>query len=84
MPIAGDYFVTPHAVKMFQCRVKRLSYNEALVTIVQGLAGRPMRLLPSGCAWIRVRRPYGFRAIIDDRQHSVEQPRPAVVTILKG
>jgi len=35
---AGPYFVTPHAVERFRERIAPLTYNQARVAIIHGLA----------------------------------------------
>lgn len=83
--VVGSFFVTPHAVQQFQRRIAPLSYEHALAAILHGMAQEPERKkTASGHVYVRVRRPYAFRAIIGDGQITAEKPLPAVVTILKG
>lgn len=82
--IAGRYFVTPHAVKQFRARIApRLSYDQALGAIIRGLEETESEPKPchSGKAvYIRVRRPYAFRAVIAPGEGEL----PAVITILRS
>jgi len=86
--IAGEYFITPHAVNRFRRRLAHgLSYEEALGRIIRSLReyGRPPKPSPTGPGIyiIRVKGPvYRFRAVIDTRRR--EGPLPVVTTILFG
>jgi hypothetical protein len=83
--MVGNYFVTPHAVRQFQQRIVPLPYQHALAVILRGLAqDLPIKYTQSGQHYVRVKRPYSFRAVIDGRKTTAEKPSPAVVTILKG
>lgn len=83
--IAGEVFITPHAVKQFRARVPgcaALSYEQALERIIHALQVDVRSIRPTAkgtgiCA--RVRGALNFRAVIvagDDK--------PAVVTILRS
>lgn len=87
MAIAGNWFVTPHAVRQFQARVAPgLGYDQALGAIVRGMrrAGplRPTR--NQQAVYTRVRSsaeyPYDFRAVIGPG----EGPKPCILTILRS
>lgn len=76
--IAGEYFITPHAVKQFIRRMAwNMTYEEALAAIIKGL-GRDIESIksnPTGATIIRVKGEWKFRAVVRDN---------AVVTILKS
>lgn len=82
--IQGGYFVGPHAVNQFRTRIApHLNYKEARAAIIEGLATTDSipRLAHSGRGYyLRVRRPYAFRALIGPG----EGPLPAVITILRS
>ena len=81
--IAGEFFITPHAVEQFRRRIAPwMSYEEALGTIIRELDGagelRPTR---NGKAYyVRTKGEWCFRAVIGPG----EGQRPAVITILRG
>lgn len=83
--IAGDVFITPHAVRQFQARVpdyRNATYEQALGVIIRALRDdaqsvRPTRNQKGLC--VRVRGSVNFRAII-----LPSDGKPAVVTILRS
>lgn len=83
--IAGDYFITPHAVRQFQARIPgqwRLNYEQALALIVRALNAdaRPAKPLPNGKGvYVRVRGALNFRAVVIEGDG-----KPSVVTILRS
>lgn len=85
--IAGNFYITPHAVRQFQKRcAPELSYNQALGAVIRGLRenGGPPKLCSNGTACV-IRVAGGqcnFRAVIDPRRR--EGPLPVVATILPG
>lgn len=82
--IAGRYFITPHAVERFRERIApHLTYDQALGAIIRGLEETKSRPVPAhsgGGHWIRVRRPFAFRALIV----TGDGPLPAVATVLRS
>lgn len=82
--IAGRYFVTPHAVHRFRERIAPgLTYDQALGAIIRGLeeATSEPRPAHSGTGYyVRVRRPYAFRALIVPGDGSF----PAVATVIRS
>jgi len=88
LEVAGDYFISPHAVERFRRRLaRRLTYEQALGEIIKGIRdyGGPMKPSASrpGVYTIRVKGPeYRFRAVVDMRRR--EGPLPVVATILFG
>lgn len=80
--IAGQYFVTPHAVRQFQYRIAPLPYNEAMAVIIKAIndAGADRyAVIQNGVALrITISQPFRFRAIIN---HG-EGANLAVTTIL--
>lgn len=83
-PFEGKYFVGPHAVRQFQRRIApRLSYEEARRAILEGLENTASTPRPAQCGvgyYLRVRRPYSFRALIGPGKGEL----PAVITILRS
>lgn len=81
--IAGEYFITPHAVRRFiELIAPGLDYEHALAAIIRGLrdhAGEP-KPTRSGAVYIRVRGEHRFRAIIGPG----EGGRLAVVTVCRS
>ncbi|HEX6940905.1 MAG TPA: hypothetical protein VF158_15920 [Longimicrobiales bacterium] len=82
--IAGRFFVTPHAVERFRQRIApHLTYEQALGAIIRGLDATDSERRPAQSGtryYIRVRRPYAFRALIVPG----EGPLPAVATVLRS
>lgn len=85
--IAGDYFVTPHAVRQFQERIHHRSYNDALAAIIRGLQHPTTRWIEQEetgehpqILKARVQEPFCFRAIVRPQAGR----NPAVVTILRS
>ena len=80
--IAGDYFITPHAVRQFQSRIAPwMTYEQALAAIIRELRGvRELRPTMNGKAYyVRTNGEWKFRAVIREGQI-----QPAVITILRG
>jgi hypothetical protein len=82
--IAGRYFVTPHAVERFRERIApHLSYGQALGAIIRGLEETTSEPRPAHSGkgyYVRVRRPYAFRALIVPG----DGPFPAVATVIRS
>ena len=81
---AGDFFITPHAVRQFQSRLAPwMSYEEALDVIIRELRGaQDFRATLNGKArYVRTSGEWQFRAVIVD---GTGEARPAVITILRG
>jgi len=81
-------FVTPHAVRQFQERIRNLDYDAALTAIIRGLREDALSPRLSECgvsSYVRVRGRkhggYDFRAVIKPGEAA---SLPVVVTILKG
>ena|SRR5690554_2294879 len=80
--IAGDFFITPHAVRQFQKRIAPwMSYEQALGTVIRELRGiKKVRSTMNGKAYyIRVNGKWQFRAVIREGEYL-----PAVITILRS
>lgn len=80
--IAGDFFITPHAVEQFRERIAPwLSYEQALGEIIKELRyANDFRPTQNGKAfYVRTKGKWKFRAII-----SGGYDRPAVITILRS
>lgn len=80
--IAGDFFVTPHAVEQFRRRIAPwMNYEQALGAIIKELRHadnfRPTR--NGKAVYVRTRGEWCFRAVIREGHKC-----PAVVTILRG
>ncbi len=76
--IAGEYFITPHAVRQFVKRMAwNMTYEEALAAIIKGLENdiESIKENHTGAKIIRVKGEWKFRAVVRDN---------AVVTILKS
>lgn len=76
--IAGEYFITPHAVRQFIKRMAwNMTYKEALAAIIKGLENdiKSIKENHTGAKIIRVDGKWKFRAVVRDN---------AVVTILKS
>jgi len=83
--IAGDYFITPEAVRRFIERIQpSLNYNQALTAIIKDLSNGdikgPMLTQNKAAHYIRINGKYQFRAIINEGQGN----KKAIVTILRG
>ncbi|NLG85435.1 MAG: hypothetical protein GX493_12715 [Firmicutes bacterium] len=81
--IAGEFFITPHAVEQFRRRMAPwMSYEEALGTIIRELnTAGPLRPTRNGKAYyVRTKGEWCFRAVIGPG----EGPQPAVITVLRG
>ncbi|MBF6590467.1 MAG: helix-turn-helix domain-containing protein [Ktedonobacterales bacterium] len=95
--VQGRYFVTPHAVRRFQERVRDLSYPHALALIIAALNDRSWTPHPLTDASRNLRAPadyylyvtyqhtdgahYHFRATISEHGCSPARPLPKVVTL---
>lgn len=80
--IAGDFFITPHAVRQFQDRIAPwMSYEQALGAIIRGLRNaEELRPTTNGKAYyVRVDSEWQFRAVIREGEFL-----PAVITILRS
>jgi len=80
--IAGDFFITPHAVRQFQDRIAPwMSYEQALGAIIRGLHNtEEFRPTINGKAYyVRVDGEWQFRAVIREGDFL-----PAVITILRS
>lgn len=83
--IAGEVFITPHAVSQFVARIPghaQLTYDQALGVIIRALTSDVRSVRPTAnqrglC--LRVRGRVNFRAILVATDN-----KPAVVTILKS
>lgn len=75
---------TRHAVEQFRDRIApRLNYDQALGAIIRGLEetnSEPRPAHSGGGYYLRVRRPYAFRALIGPGEGKL----PAVITILRS
>ena len=82
--MAGNFFITPHAVEQFRRRMAPwMSYEEALGTIIRELdtTAGPLRPTRNGKAYyVRTKGKWQFRAVIGPGEGS----QPAVVTVLRG
>ena len=82
--LAGEFFVTPHAVRQFQKRIAPLSYNEALAVIIRGTSTVSVdrySVTSNGVALcIRVSEPLAFRAIVNEGAGA----QMAITTILRS
>lgn len=82
--IAGDFFITPHAVRQFQSRIAPwMSYEQALAAVIRELRGvREFRPTMNGKAYyVRTNGEWQFRAVIAEGDGDA---KPAVITILRG
>jgi len=83
--IAGEVYVTPHAVEQFQARIAPLPSNHALAAIIRELAehARDPRPCASGRGIVVRTRGgrYAFRAVIGP---GINGLKPAVITILRS
>lgn len=64
---AGDFFITPHAVRQFQSRIAPwMTYEEALSTVIRELRGaKDFHITENGKArYVRTRSQWQFRAVI--------------------
>lgn len=80
--LAGELFITPHAVRQFQTRIAPwMTYEQALGAVIRELGGaKEARPTENGKAYyIRTRGKWQFRAVI--REGDIQ---PAVVTILRS
>lgn len=83
--IAGEAFITPHAVAQFQARIPgfaQATYEQALGVIIRALRddARSVRPTQNGKGiCVRVRGRVNFRAVI-----LPSDGKPAVVTILRS
>ena len=80
--IAGDYFITPHAVRQFQTRIAPwMTYEQALAVIIRELsdAGELRPTMNGRAHYVRTNGEWRFRAVI--REGRIQ---PAVITILRG
>ena len=80
--IAGEFFITPHAVRQFRRRIAPwMSYEEALGAIIRELhEAKELRPTMNGKAYyVRINGEWQFRAVIGEGEN-----RPAVVTILRS
>jgi hypothetical protein len=80
--IAGDYFITPHAVHQFQTRIAPwMTYEQALAAIIHELrgAGEPRPTMNGKAYYVRTNGEWQFRAVI--REGEIQ---PAVITILRS
>lgn len=80
--IAGDYFITPHAVRQFQTRIAPwMTYEQALAAIIRELrsAGELRPTMNGRAYYVRTNGEWRFRAVIREGQI-----QPAVITILRG
>lgn len=80
--IAGDYFITPHAVEQFRARIAPwMSYEQALGAIITELRdSQGSRPTENGKAhYVRTKGKWCFRAIIQPGES-----KPAVITILRS
>jgi len=80
--IAGDYFITPHAVRQFQTRIAPwMTYEQALAAIIREMrsAGELRPTMNGRAYFVRTNGEWQFRAVI--REGKIQ---PAVITILRG
>lgn len=80
--LAGELFITPHAVRQFQTRIAPwMTYEQALGAVIRELrAAGELRPTANGKAqYIRTSGVWRFRAVIGEGTD-----RPAVVTILRS
>lgn len=79
--IAGEAFVTPHAVRAFQERIAPLTYEQALGAIVRELAENVISVKTGAHGFIARTRGgrFCFRAVICGGD-----PAPVVKTILRS
>ncbi|HEX3047940.1 MAG TPA: hypothetical protein VHY08_24525 [Bacillota bacterium] len=80
--LAGELFITPHAVRQFQTRIAPwMTYEQALGAIIRELHGvKEFRPTVNGKAqYVRTRGAWEFRAVIGEGEG-----RPSVVTILRS
>lgn len=84
MTIAGDVFVTPHAVRRFQERISPLPENQALAAILHSLRDvHSVRPAQNGKGLhVRTKAPWRFRAFIVPP--TLPGNAPSVVTVLRG
>ncbi len=86
--IEGQFFITPHAVRRYQARVRRVDYEDARQALINALAGEVRahyRGQQDGVWIVRIRATAAhrdYRLLIDTRQRGPDQPLPAVVTVL--
>ena len=83
MAIVGDFFVTPHAVRQFQSRIRAVSYETALGLIICELRDHRKSVKPTNNGiglMVRTRGEHAMRAVIVPKLGS----SPVVVTILRG
>lgn len=84
--IAGDVFVTPHAVEQFRSRIPGMAglrYEAALARIIRALHADTVSIRPTAnqqAVCIRVRGEVNFRAVVSTGSGD----KPAVVTILRS
>lgn len=84
MAAAGDWFVSPHAVRRFRERIAPLPDRLALAAIIHGMerAGPLRRSVNGPGLYCRVRSgngyPHDFRAVVMPG----DGPLPCVVTVL--
>lgn len=80
--LAGELFITPHAVRQFQSRIAPwMTYEQALGAVIRELRGvTDFRVTENGKArYVRTRGQWEFRAVIQEGEQ-----QPAVVTILRS
>lgn len=84
MPIAGQFFVTPHAVKRYVRRVcPGLSYGRALAEIVRAVErAHRVKGLPGGAELWRGPRPDRLRIFVAPAR--APGLAPVVVTVMRG
>lgn len=81
---AGDFFITPHAVRQFQSRIAPwMSYEQALGTVIRELrdAGEWHSTENGRAQYVRTTGQWQFRAVIMPGEGTSQ---PVVVTILRG
>lgn len=82
--IAGDAFVTPHAVTRFRELIAPLAYEHALAGIIKSLAA-PKSVKPCSNGkgvTVRTVTPFRFRAVVV--AGSRPDDKPVVVTLMRG
>lgn len=84
---AGEFFITPHAVRQFQSRIAPwMSYEQALAAIIRELrgAGEFRPTMNGKACYVRTNGEWRFRAVIREGEYKKGAVKPAVITILRG
>lgn len=80
--IAGRWFITPHAIRRYQCRYRgNIRYNQALSELIKlSEVAHFVKTINSGVELWRTGKPHRMRMIVSTRLPGQGQ----LVTVLKG